>query len=85
MTAPALVKSGTDLDVWTRLAAPLTSSAISWRQDGKATARDGKFFARFVCYVEAGTVRERLDSVCPGEWDLILDQLPPRDIMEEGG
>jgi Rad52/22 family double-strand break repair protein len=64
-------------DVWARLSAPVPSGVISWRQDGKATARDGKFFARFVAYIEANTVRERLDSVVPGEWDLTLELLPP--------
>lgn len=59
-------------EVWVKLAAPLDGSAIAWRQDGKPTNRDGKFLARFVAYVEAGTVRERLDSVVPGEWDLTL-------------
>jgi hypothetical protein len=63
-------------DVWARLAAPLSGAAIFWRQDGKPIARDGKFFARFVAYVEANTVRERLDSVVPGEWDLTLTPLP---------
>ena len=63
-------------DVWGRLAAPVPSSAISWRQDGKVTARDGKYFARFVAYVEANTVRDRLDTVVPGEWDLTLELLP---------
>jgi hypothetical protein len=38
--------------------------------------RDGKFFARFVAYIEANTVRERLDTVVPGEWDLTLELLP---------
>ena len=38
--------------------------------------RDGKYIARFVCYVDANTVRERLDSVVPGEWDLTLELLP---------
>jgi len=64
-------------DVWARLAAPLASEAISWRQDGKAISRDGKSIARFVAYVEANTVRERLDSIVPGEWDLTLTPLPP--------
>jgi hypothetical protein len=59
-------------DVWARIAAPLPAESISWRIDSKPKARDGKYFARFVCYVEAGTVRERLDSVVPGEWDLTL-------------
>ena len=64
-------------DVWAKLSAPVPSGVISWRQDGKATARDGKYFARFVAYIEASTVRERLDSVVPGEWDLTLELLPP--------
>jgi hypothetical protein len=64
-------------DVWAKLSAPVSSGVISWRQDGKATARDGKYFARFVAYIEANTVRERLDSVVPGEWDLTLELLPP--------
>jgi hypothetical protein len=63
-------------DVWARLAAPLPGEAISWRQDGKPVTRDGKFLARFVAYVEANTVRERLDEVVPGEWDLTLTPLP---------
>lgn len=63
-------------DVWAKLALPVPAGAISWRQDGRATARDGKYFARFVAYIEANTVRERLDSVVPGEWDITLDLLP---------
>jgi hypothetical protein len=65
------------LDIWSKLAAPLPGGVISWRQDGRPIQRDGKFFARFVAYVEANTVRERLDTVVPGEWDLTLDLLPP--------
>ncbi len=65
---------GTDL--WARLAAPVPAGTISWRQDGRAIARDGRYFARFVCYIDANTVRERLDSVVPGEWDLALELLP---------
>ena len=63
-------------DVWTKLSAPVPSGIISWRQDGKVTARDGRYFARFVAYIEANTVRERLDAVVPGEWDLTLDLMP---------
>src|SRR3954470_7745975 len=63
-------------DVWARLSAPVPTGAISWRQDGKPASRDGKFFARFVAYIEANTVRERLDGVVPGEWDLTLELLP---------
>lgn len=65
--------------VWQRLAAPIAPEQIKWRQDGKPITRDGGYVARFVCYVEAGTVRERLDAVVPGEWDLALTLLP---IME---
>jgi hypothetical protein len=64
-------------DIYARLAHPLPQESIAWRQDGKATARGDKFFARFVAYVEANTVRERLDSVVPGEWDLTMELLPP--------
>lgn len=67
----------TRTEVWSALSAPLPQGVISWRQDGKPMTRDGRHFARFVCYVEANTVRERLDSVVPGEWDLTLELLPP--------
>ena len=72
-------------DIWTKLAAPLPEGVISWRQDGRPIHRDGKYFARFVCYIEANTVRERLDAVVPGEWDLTLDLLPPLAGGEDGG
>jgi hypothetical protein len=70
-------------DVWSRLSAPVPAGAISWRQDGKVTARDGKYLARFVAYIEANTVRERLDAVVPGEWDLTLELMPTL-VAEEG-
>jgi hypothetical protein len=63
-------------DVWARLAAPLPAGVAAWRQDGKAIMRDGKFYARFVSYIDAQTVRERLDSVVPGEWNLTIELLP---------
>jgi diadenosine tetraphosphatase ApaH/serine/threonine PP2A family protein phosphatase len=64
-------------DIWSRLAEPLPNGVVEWRQDGKVIARDGKYFARFVAYIEAGTARERLDAVVPGDWDLTLELLPP--------
>ena len=64
-------------DVWAKLAAPLPQGAISWRQDGRIVNREGMPFARFVACVEANAVRERLDAVIPGDWDLTLDLLPP--------
>lgn len=63
-------------DIWGQLSAPLPAGVISWRQDGRPVQRDGKYFARFVAYVDANTVRERLDGVVPGEWDLTLELLP---------
>lgn len=68
---------------WTKLSAPVPNGAISWRQDGKVTAREGKYFARFVAYIEANTVRERLDTVVPGEWDLTLELLPPLAAQQD--
>lgn len=64
------------IDIWAQLSAPLPAGVISWRQDGRPVQRDGKLFARFVAYVDANTVRERLDTVVPGEWDLTLELLP---------
>ena len=72
-------------DLWSKLAAPLPVGVISWRQDGRPSQRDGKFFSRFVAYIEANTVRERLDSVVPGEWDLTLELLPPLPASDETG
>ncbi|HEY4132083.1 MAG TPA: Rad52/Rad22 family DNA repair protein, partial [Gemmatimonadaceae bacterium] len=64
------------IDIWAQLAAPLPTGTIAWRQDGRPIQRDGQFFARFVAYVDANTVRERLDGVVPGEWDLTLELMP---------
>jgi hypothetical protein len=69
-------QTSTTNDPWSALAAPLPAGTIAWRQDGRAVERDGKHFARFVAYVEANTVRERLDSVVPGEWNLTIELLP---------
>ena len=70
-------------DIWSALAAPLPAGVISWRQDGRTINRDGRFLARFVAYIEANTVRERLDAVVPGEWDLTLELLPPVTGLDE--
>lgn len=76
-TTPVIDVNG----VWKKLAAPLPAGVVSWRQDGKVIARDGRYFARFVAYIEANTVRERLDAVVPGEWDLTLELLPQPAIL----
>ncbi|HWE42605.1 MAG TPA: Rad52/Rad22 family DNA repair protein [Gemmatimonadaceae bacterium] len=73
-------------DIWSRLAMPVAPETIAWRQDGRPIQRDGRFMARFVAYIEANTVRERLDAVVPGEWDLTLELLPalPGASAEDG-
>jgi len=76
-------QTSTTNDPWAALAAPLPSGTVAWRQDGRAIERDGKHFARFVAYVEANTVRERLDAVVPGEWNLTLELLPMVAGMED--
>jgi len=68
--------------IWAQLAAPLPPDAIQWRQDGKPSERQGKYFARFVAYIDAHFVRERLDAVVPGNWDLTLEPLPPTGTGE---
>lgn len=73
------------MDIWSKLSAPLPAGVISWRQDGRPVHRDGRHFARFVAYVDANTVRERLDSVVPGEWDLTLELLPSLGTTDENG
>src|ERR671921_206965 len=72
------------VDIWSALSAPLPPGVISWRQDGRPISRDGRHIARFVAYIEANTVRERLDAVVPGEWSLMLEPLPPQGAGDEG-
>ena len=71
------------MDIWARIAAPVAPETISWRQDGRPVQRDGKYVARFVAYIEANTVRERLDEVVPGEWDLTLELLPAVTTLDD--
>jgi hypothetical protein len=73
------------MDIWSKLSAPLPPGVISWRQDGRPVQRDGKHVARFVAYIDANTVRERLDGVVPGEWDLTLELLPSLAQHDENG
>jgi hypothetical protein len=61
--------------LWSRLAAPIPPERIGWRQDGKPVNRNGSFYARFVAYIDAQTVAERLDACLPG-WSCTLDVLP---------
>jgi hypothetical protein len=70
------------IDIWSAIAAPLPPTAIQWRQDGRPVVRDGRHIARFVAFIDAQFVRERLDSVVPGEWDLTLEPMPPRATFD---
>src|SRR5688500_6358455 len=72
-------------DIWSALAAKLPAEVISWRQEGRPVMRDGKYYARFLSYIDANTVRERLDAVVPGEWDLTLELLPPLPATDDEG
>jgi hypothetical protein len=65
-------------NIWARLAAPLPGGVVAMRQEGAPVSRDdGTHVARFVPEVDADAVRERLDAVVAGEWDLTLELLPP--------
>jgi hypothetical protein len=66
------MRTNTESDAWTRLAAAVPEQAIFWRQDGRPVARDGRFYARFVAYIEANTDRAGLDAVVAGAWEMWL-------------
>lgn len=68
---------------WKEIAAPIPADAVQWRQQGKPKARGDKWFAIFVAYIDAQFVRDRLDSVVPGEWQLQLELLPSLPSVEE--
>lgn len=81
----ALETNGERGDWPQKLAAPMSASAIRWRQDGKPTQKEGKWTCRVVAYVDADVVRERLDEVVPGEWDLTLEVLPAYTTHDTDG
>lgn len=59
-----------------RLTDPLPMHAIEGRQDG-APKKDGeRTYARFVLYVEAWYVAQRLDTFFGGDWSLDIEPLP---------
>ena len=72
------------MDIWSKLSAALPPGVISWRQDGKPVQRDGKYVARFVAYIEANTVRERLDTVVGRlEEEIVHHRLRPLELLDE--
>lgn len=75
----------TEPTVWQKLAAPLPKDRIDWRIDGKPKGRDGKFFARFVAYIDAHFVRERLDEASESDWESRLTPLPQYDVRDRDG
>ena len=64
-------------NLWSALAAPLDADATAWRPEGSPVARDGGWYVRYTAHPGVNAVRERLDRVVPGEWDLTLELLPP--------
>lgn len=64
-------------DIWSKLADPLPADDMSFRQDGKPSARGNQFFARFVAYWDWPTFFRRFQSVVPGEFDVTLERLEP--------
>lgn len=74
-----------DTKLWEAIAAPIPASDVQWRIDGKPSERQGKYFARYVAYVDAQFVRERLDSTVSGNWDLTLELLPSVDVVNRDG
>lgn len=72
--------------VWARLARPFPTDVVEWRRDGKVlttpTDKGPRYKARFVAYLRAEAIRERLDAVCPGRWDLTLTVLPTNPTGE---
>jgi hypothetical protein len=62
--------------IFEALAAPLPQEEIKWRQVDKPTERGGKYFARYVAYIEAGFVRRLFDEVALGRWSLNYNELP---------
>lgn len=76
-------------DVWSRIAAPLPPHAIEARLDSKpkeSRNTPGQYFGRFLLYVRAQYVVQRLDEVVPGEWDFSLtSEAQPFDTVDREG
>ncbi len=60
-------------DVQRRLAAPFPSHEVAWKP--QAISKD-KRRALMVAYVDARAVMERLDAVCPNEWNFEIEVVP---------
>lgn len=69
------------VEILARLCEPIPPEELAHRQDGKVVTRGMEHTARFVTYVEAGFVRQRLDEVVPGRWSLeIGESIPGVDL-----
>ncbi|MCD0164159.1 single-stranded DNA-binding protein [Deinococcus sp. 12RED42] len=60
-------------DVKDRLAAPFPSQRVQWRAQSFSRDRSS---ALMVAYVDARTVMDRLDDVCPDGWSFDVEFLP---------
>ena len=67
-----------------RLAAPLPEGARQWRQDGAPQEHRGKPVARFVPYIPASVVADRLNEAAPGAWAVELTALQTLDRHDDG-
>lgn len=60
------------LNLWAKLAAPLPDGVVKQRQGPGG---------RMLDYIDWPFIQERLDSVVPGEWDLVLEPI----AIQQGG
>lgn len=68
-------------DFQERLAAPFPSSRVLWKPQTLSADRRQ---ALLVAYVDARTVMERLDEVCPEEWTFRLKLYPGTPLIARG-
>ncbi len=68
-----------------QLAAPLPDGVIKWRQDGRPFKQNGKFWARFVPFIPASVVADRLNDAALGRWLLDLVALQSLDLFDADG
>lgn len=73
---------------WDALAAPIPDALLQFRPDGKPFVTRGRSgptdACRYVVYIDAQAVRERLDAVVPGQWRSHLHLLPTLGVDGDG-
>lgn len=56
-------------EIMRRLAEPFAGPVVKWRVQGKPIERNGKYYGRAVCYVDARIVIDRLNEVLGFDWE----------------